>query len=161
MGGRLDLLVNGEDLPVDADDEGPTTGNVALGVDDTVRGGDLAVRVAEDRIVELQRLGEFAILLRLVATGGEVGQVEFAERLAVLTERLALGRSAPGERQREPGDHHRPFAAIALKRIRLAVAAGQLEVRRGIARLQLDRRSRRCHEQCRHGGDDDLSNNLT
>ena len=56
--------------------------------------------VAEDGVVRLNRLGEVDVALLAIsgiATGGEVGDVEFSQLFAARTERLALERSAPGK----------------------------------------------------------------
>ena len=50
------------------------------------------------------------VVLGVVDAGREVGHVVRPDQVAALTERLALGRSATGERLGEPGQHHRLLA---------------------------------------------------
>ena len=98
----LHLAIDIEDLPVRPDVEGPTAGE-AHRRQNAVRRGDLLVRVAQDRIVGVERLGELRVGLEIVDADREIRGVELPQRRAALTERLALGRSTTGERFREPG----------------------------------------------------------
>ncbi len=56
------------------------------------------IGVTEDGVIELERLREFLVDIRLVDTGGEIGNLELVERLAVLGKRLAFLGAATGER---------------------------------------------------------------
>jgi len=103
-------------------------------------------RVAEDRIVEIERLGERSVPLLAfdrVDTGGEVSDFIGLQILAELAHRLALFRAAAGERAREPGNHNRRLSLELVERVSLAVAANHLERRRRIAGLQIGGRSNR------------------
>ena len=71
----------------------------------TVLGRYFGIWVGQNRVVQFQLLREVGVEFQAVATGGEVGDVERLDGFAVLTERLALRRSAPGEGLGEPGDH--------------------------------------------------------
>ena len=79
-----------------------------LGINHAISGSYLFFGVAEDGIVRLDMLGELLVRLGIVDAGGEVDDVgEGPDGVAALTERLALGRSATGERFGEPGDDDR------------------------------------------------------
>ncbi len=142
VGGGLDLFVDFQNLAVFADvkcppmREGPKGGHHAVGL-----GGGFG-GVAEDGVVRLNRLGEVDVALLAVsgiATGGEVGDVEFSQLFAARTERLALERSAPGKCLGKPGDHHRLFAFVIGELVGVAIAALEREVRGGIADLEVRR----------------------
>ena len=109
------LLVDQLDDAVFVDVEGPTFGNIAPLMDDAVGFCRLFAWIAENGVIELQRLGECLVLLDFITTGREVGDVELANLFSAVTQRIALGRSATGEGLREPGDHHRLFAGELLQ----------------------------------------------
>lgn len=90
---------------------------------DAVCPGDLLSRVAKDRIVEFQGLSKRLVLVRCVATGCKVGNLEFPQGIAALTERLAFLRSATGKRFRVPRDHDDLLAGKIRQLVRLSVAA--------------------------------------
>ena len=77
------------------------------GLQDAVSLRRLLVGVAEDRIVQAQRLGEFAIGFGVVDAGSEVGDLEIPDLRPARTERLAFRRSSAGERLGKPGDDDR------------------------------------------------------
>lgn len=79
-------------------------------MDHAVGFGRLFARIAENRVIELQRLGECLVLFDFITTGREVGDVELANFVSAVTQRITLGRSATGERLGEPGDYHRLLA---------------------------------------------------
>ena len=81
-------------------------------VDDAKHASDCLVRVAQDRVVQFQRFGKFAIGFRRIATGREIGDVELTQGGTALTERFALGRSATGKRLGKPGDDHRLLTLV-------------------------------------------------
>jgi hypothetical protein len=118
-GRRLHAAIDEEDAAVGADVERVPGGVSAL--EDAVGGGDLLPGVAQDRVVQLERLGELLVGLGVVAGRGEVGDVEFPEGWPARTERLAFGGSATGERLREPGDDDRFLPFELLQRVGLAV----------------------------------------
>ena len=64
MGRRLHRFVDEENLPVLADVKRPTLRHRPDAADHPVGAGDLAAWIAEDRIIDGQRLGELAVLLR-------------------------------------------------------------------------------------------------
>ena len=104
--------------------------------------GRLLRGVAQDGVISLNRLGKTDVAPLAVggiATGGEVGDIKLPQLIAVRTERLALGRSAPGKCLGEPGDHHRLFAFVIGELVGFAVAARQREVRRCVANFQISR----------------------
>ena len=108
----LHILVDEQDLAVLANVERPALGEADQRDQDAVGIRCGLVGIAQDRIVGPERLGELLVLLRRVGAGGEVGDVEVADLVAALTERLALRGSAACERFGEPGEHHRLLAAI-------------------------------------------------
>jgi hypothetical protein len=104
-----------------------------LGVDYAIGGGDFLFRISEDGIVRFDVLGELLVRLGIVDAGGEIDDVgEGPDVVAALTERLALGRSATGERFREPGDDDR-LAFVVGQTMRLAVGSLEREGRRDVA----------------------------
>ena len=131
------FLVDLFDDPLLVDVEGPAFGIGSSLVDDSVSLGGFFAGAAEDGIIKAERFGEFLVRFGGVDARGEVRDVERFEGLAVLTERLAFGRSASRERLGEPGDHD-PFLAVELRQlVGFAVGAGKRPVGRLIADLQL------------------------
>jgi hypothetical protein len=63
-----------QDAAVHADIEGVTRGIAVL--QDTVSAGGLLARVAQDRVVQPERLGELAVGFGVVDARREVGDVE-------------------------------------------------------------------------------------
>ena len=94
MRGRLDVLINVQDLATGTNEKGPSLRHGSLFVHDAIGRCEFLTRITEDGIVELERLGEIAINLRCIAAGRKKGDIEIPQRLATLTERLALGCSA-------------------------------------------------------------------
>lgn len=94
------------DLSILAHDERDSVRESSI-VQNAVSFGNLRVRIAQDRIVELQRLGEVGVFLDRVAAGCEVSDVVLTQGLTARTERFAFGRSATGEGFRVPGDNNR------------------------------------------------------
>lgn len=124
MTGRFHRLVDEQDLAVLADVEGEPQRHPPALVHHAVSFGRLPGRIAEDGIIQIERLGKFCIRFVVVATGGEVGRVELPKVIAALTERNAFLRSATGERFRVPGDHHRLFAFEVRQLVDFSVTAG-------------------------------------
>jgi len=108
-------------------------GEGAKDLQDAIRPGNIFARITQDRIVELQGLGEFPVSLGIVDAGGEQGDIETTDLIAALTERLAFLGSAPCEGLREPGDDYRPFAEVVGQAMRGAIRAGKSEVGRRIS----------------------------
>ena len=67
---------------------------------------DAFVGIAQDRIVERERVGEFLVSLDRVTARGEVVDRKSTDFVAALTERLAFGRSTTGKRFRKPRKDH-------------------------------------------------------
>lgn len=106
----VDLFLNVKNLAFFADEEGDSAGKASVFVVDAVSRGNFSVRIAEDRVVQIQRLGEVCVLFDGVTAGSEVCNVELFQGLATLTEGFALSRSATGKGFGEPGDDDRlPF----------------------------------------------------
>ena len=110
VGTGLDLLVDGQNFSVFADVERPAERQLSFVGHHAVGSGRNFQRIAQNGIVQFKRFGERLVALGpfdLVATGGEIGDVELANLFAARTERLALGRSATGKGLGIPGDDHR------------------------------------------------------
>ena len=131
----IHLVVNVDNLSLLVDEECCPTGRRPGTLDKPIRLGHFPARITQNRIVKLQFFRESRIGFDVVATRGEVGDVEFAEDLAALTERLALGRSAPGECLGIPGNHDHSFVLEVGQFVGFAVAARKLEFRSRITRL--------------------------
>ncbi len=123
------LVVNVGDLSLLVDEECCPTGKRPI-LDKSIRLGHFPARITQNRIVKLQFFCESGIGFDVVATRSEVCDVKFAEDFAALTERLALGRSAPGKRFRKPGDHDSLLPFEIGQFVFLAVAADQFEAGR-------------------------------
>jgi len=110
------------DLTIFADDEGDSVRESSI-VQDAISFGNLCVRIAEDWVVEFQRLGECRVLLDRIAACCEVSDVVLTQGLTARTERFTFGRSATGEGFRVPGDDDRLFVLELRKFVGLSVAA--------------------------------------
>lgn len=131
------FLVDLFDDPLLVDVEGPAFGVGSSLVDDAVSLGGFFAGVAEDGIIEVERFGEFLVRFGGVDARGEIRDVERFQCLAVLTERLAFGRSAARERLGKPGDHD-PFLALELRQlVGFAVGPGKRPVGRFVADFKL------------------------
>ena len=124
-----------QDAAVQTDIEGVTSGIATP--QDAVGARGLLARVAQDRVVQAKRLGEFTIGLGIVDACREVGDVERSDLFAARTERRAFGRSTIGERLRKPGKDDRLFPFEVGEPVGLPVRAGKGERRRDIAHAQL------------------------
>ena len=146
------LFVDLQDLAVFADVKRPPERYRPRGRDHAVSAGRFLGGIAQDRVIQFQRLGKVDVALGAfgrITTGREVSDVKFPQLLAVRTERLALGRSTTGERLGIPGDHHGLFASECRELVCFAVTALQGEIRSGIADLEVRRakkgRNKSCH----------------
>src|SRR5207245_7775624 len=82
------VAVDVQDAAIDADIEGVTSGIAAL--QDAVGSSGLLARVAQDRVVQAERLGELTIGLGIVDACREVGDVEPPDPLASETVRRGV-----------------------------------------------------------------------
>lgn len=137
VGGGLHGGVDKEDLSVLPDVDRGAAGHLAISLGNTIRLCDGCIGVTQDRIIELERLGKFRIGLEVVAARCEVGDIEFPDLIATLTERLAFGRSASGEGFRIPGHDHGLLALEVGERIGLAIASFQGEIRSVVANREV------------------------
>ena len=119
---RLHLLFDVQDLAILAHDERDSVRESSI-VQDAVGFGNFRVRIAEDWVVEFQRLGECRVLLDRVAACCEVSDVVLTQGLTARTERFAFGRSATGKGFGVPGDDDRLLVLELRKFVRLSVAA--------------------------------------
>jgi len=86
VGHGTDLFVDVQDAAVEADEERPARRERLVFVDDAVGGGDDAGRIAQQRVVDAQRLREGAIGLGGVDADREERGVEAPDFVATLTE---------------------------------------------------------------------------
>jgi len=136
------FLVNLQDFAVLADVERPPERHGPRVRHHAVGAGGLLGGIAQDWVIQLQRLGKTDVALDAdgrITTSSEVGDVKFPQLLAVRTERLALSCSATGERLGIPSDHHGLFASEFRELVCFAVTALQCEIRSRIADLQVCR----------------------
>ena len=122
----------------------------------TIGAGGLLGGVAQNRVIQFQRLGKTDVALGTfcrITTGREVSDVKFPQLLAVRTERLALSCSATGECLGIPGNHHGLFASEFRELVRFAITALQREIRSRIADLQV-RRVQNSSGKTRHENQD-------
>ena len=137
------FFVDLQNLAVLADVKRPSVRKRARKRYHAVSLGRLLRGVAQDGVIQPQIDLAKLMLPRLPSAGSQlavkVGDIKFPQFIAVRTERLALGRSAPGKCLGEPGDHHRLFAFVIGELVGFAVAARQREVRCCVANLQISR----------------------
>jgi len=134
------FLVNLQDFAVLADVERPSKRHGPRVRHHAVGAGGLLGGIAQDRVIQLQRLGKVDVALGAfgrITTGREVSDVKFPQLLAVRTERLALSCSATGECLGIPGNHHGLFASEFRELVRFAITALQREIRSRIADFQV------------------------
>jgi hypothetical protein len=86
VSGRTHALVDIEDAAIDADVERPARRERLIGVDHSVGSRDAACRIAQERIIDAQRLCELFVRFRRIDAGGEICDVERPNLLATLTE---------------------------------------------------------------------------
>ena len=131
-----DLAVHVENPAVTPDVERPADGG-RFGISrDAICQRRAPVRIAEERIINAQRLRELPVLLQWIDAGGEERDIECSDLIGALTERPALRRSTRAERAREPRQNNRLFSTVVTEPIGASVGAGQLEIRCGIAELE-------------------------
>jgi len=99
---NVDSLLDVEDLPVLANEIGPTLRDLTVGMQDSQRLRCRLIRIAENRKIAIERFGELRVFLHRVSAGRKVGYVKLLQRRAAVTQRLALGRSATREGHRIP-----------------------------------------------------------
>ena len=135
MGAGLDLIIDGQDLAIFANVEGLTRGVLAFAQDHAKSLCGFACRVAQDGVICFEGFGKLLVGFGVVATGSEIGDIEFADLLTARTERFAFRRSATGESLGEPGDYDWFLAFEIGELVSLAIASLQGKVRRRIADL--------------------------
>jgi hypothetical protein len=116
----LDALVDVENSSIRPDVKRPARCE-AHHAEHTIGSGSFFRGIGEDRIVGADMLGEFLVRLGVVHARREVGDVECANRVAALTERLAFRRSSACKRFGKPRQHHGALAFEIRERVRLAV----------------------------------------
>lgn len=82
----IDLFVDVQDAPVQADEERPTGGKRLVLIDDPVRRGDGLGRITQKRVVNAERLCELFVRLLGIDTYREMRDVEAPDFFATLTE---------------------------------------------------------------------------
>lgn len=86
MSRGVHLLIDMQNSSIEADEKRPPRGERLVFIDDTVGGGDGFGRIAQQRVVDAQRLRERLVRFRAVDARRKVGDVETANLLATLTE---------------------------------------------------------------------------
>jgi hypothetical protein len=119
------LLVDIENLSIEANVKGPPRGERLILVDNAVCGRDLFGGVAQHGIVQAERLRERLVRLRLIYADREVRHIELPNRIAALTERLAFRGSSSGESLGKPSEHHHLLALVIGQPIGLPVGTWQ------------------------------------
>jgi hypothetical protein len=96
------------------------------------------IRIAENGIVEPERLRESVVGLGRIYTHAEAFGFETPEHAVARTERFALARSPGRESFGEPGEHNGVCAPEIAKTVPATIGPDQLEVRRDISRFEFD-----------------------
>lgn len=82
----IHLFVDVKDTAIESDEERPPRRKRLVFVDHAVGGGNGLGRVAQQRVINAQRLGESLVGLRIVDTDRKMRDVESPDLLATLTE---------------------------------------------------------------------------
>jgi hypothetical protein len=133
-GRRLHLAIDEQDAAVPADVEG-VPGRESES-ENAIGAGRLFRRIAQDRIIESQRLGESAVLLGPIDAGGDVGDLEFPDLVSALPERLAFGGSSSRECPGEPGKNDGALTLELGQAMDSSVRAGKREARSRVSDIQ-------------------------
>ncbi len=96
------------------------------------------IRIAENGIVEPERLRESVVGLGRIYTHAEALGFETPEHAVARTERFELARSPGRESFGEPRQHNDVRAVEITETVPAAIGSGQAEVRRDIAWFQFD-----------------------
>jgi hypothetical protein len=132
---RLDGLFDVLDLAILANVKGPTARILLFSIRDAKGVRYFSIRIAKNRIIQVEALSESSIRIHVVAARCEICHLVFANLIAARTERLAFFRSPAGKCLREPGDDDRRFAFHIRKFIGLPVTPLEFKVWSGIAWL--------------------------
>ena len=116
-----------QDFAVLADIVGPTIRH-PTGIEAAESVGEFFAGVAQDWVIQVQTFSEVSVFLDVVDAGGEVGNIEFTNEFAALTERLAFFRSATGERFGIPRNYKSFFPFELLRGIGFSIAADQCKI---------------------------------
>ena len=121
MRGRIHLFVDVQDPAVPADIESPSSRGRRAAAYDAIRRGDTFSRIAQQWVINPDLRGEPAVGFGGVHTRCEQRDIELAQGIAALTERLTDGRSTAGEGFGEPGQHDNLLVAVVGQPVRSAV----------------------------------------
>ena len=132
----FDRLVDIQNFTVFANIVGPTTGETG-GTEAAKRFRDLFARVAQNRVIQIQALGKLSVSFNWINAGGEVCDVELANGLAALTERLAFLRSSAGKCFWIPGNDKGFLPFEVFVAVGFSVAADHLEIGNVVAHVDL------------------------
>ena len=133
---RRHITIDVQDLAVDAYVEGPAYGGRVLISDDAVRLCGTTLRVAEERVIYIELRSKLLVVIEGIDADGKKRDVECANLIAALTERLALCRSTRAVRSGEPGEHDRLLSLKLRQPVGAAIGARQLKIWSRIAGLQ-------------------------
>lgn len=123
MTAEINLFLDREQFAVFTDEKSPTLGKRSVVIDHSEHSCRVTFGITQDRIIQLQRLGEIFVLLFTITAGCEVGDIKFTKGRSALTERFALQRSATRKRFRVPGNHDRLFTLEIGKLVGLSIAS--------------------------------------
>jgi hypothetical protein len=109
---REHVFVDKGNTAVHADVERPAGRKRPIRIDNTVSLCHFASRVAQEWVVDTECARKRFVRFGCIDTDREMGDVEGLDLDIALTERLALGGSAVGERFREPHQHYGLAATV-------------------------------------------------
>lgn len=132
MGACFHRSLDVEDLPIFPNVERGPGRILFASAEQPVGHGRDAFGIAQNGVVEFQRLGKFRVRFDIVTAGCEISDVVFPNFFATLTERLAFGRSSTGKGLGIPRHDHGLLAFVVGEFVGLAVTSRHGEVRRVI-----------------------------
>lgn len=118
---RFHIFVDLLNLPVLPDVERPSASKIARAIEYTIIRRYSLLRIAQNRVVEIERFSEFLVRLRIVDTGRKISYIKICQFFTAVTQRLTFQRSASSECFREPGNHHCLLSHKLAQVINLAV----------------------------------------
>ena len=124
MGCRIDLLVDIQDSSIQTDEERPARRERLILIDNPVRRRNRLGWIAQQRIINAERLRELLVRLLGVNTDRKMRDVESSNFRAALTERLAVRGSAAGKSFCKPRQDDDLLAAVIGEAIGSAIRAG-------------------------------------
>ena len=133
----MNVFVHVENAAILPDVKSPAV-RKSCGTQHAVRPCNPFIRIAQNGIVEPERLSELAVGASRIYAHAEALCFEAPEHAVARTERFALARSPGRESFGEPRQHNDVRAVEITQTVPTAIGSGQPEVRRDIARFQFD-----------------------